>query len=82
MRIAEKSYDEIVDLFARGSTPAEIMRFRPSPAVQERARYLLEQYKIGALTGEEADELERLGQLEHMMQLVKARARLHAEPQS
>jgi len=30
------------------------------------------------LTEEEAGELERLGQLEHLVQLVKARDRLHA----
>jgi hypothetical protein len=34
------------------------------------------------LTEDEVAELERLGQLEHPVQLVKARARLHAEGQS
>jgi len=82
MQVVETAYDEIVDLFARGSSPNEILQFRPSPAAQQRASYLLERRKNGILTDDEADELERLGQLEHFMQLVKARARLHAKADS
>ena len=72
----------MVDLFARGSSPSEIVQFRPSLAAQERARYLLQCNKSGDLTAEEAAELERLGELEHMMQLVKARARAYADATS
>jgi hypothetical protein len=82
MQTIEKTYDEIVELFARGSSPAEVLRFHPSRASQERARYLLQQNKVGKLTEDEAAELERLEQLEQLVQLVKARARLHAETQS
>ncbi|HEX4948040.1 MAG TPA: hypothetical protein VFZ34_15315 [Blastocatellia bacterium] len=79
MDLPQKSYDEIVDLFACGSTTAEVLAFRPSDQMQERARYLLARNKMGKLTAEEADELERLGELEHLMQLVKARALFYAE---
>jgi hypothetical protein len=82
MEVAEKAYEEIVDLFARGSSSREIIRFHPSPAAQERARYLLGRSKNGEITEEEAAELDRLGQLEHMMQLVKARARTYADATS
>lgn len=82
MPVIEKAYDEIVDLLARGSRPAEILRFRPSRAAQRRATYLLERNRAGELTDEEAAELEQLGQFEHLMQLVKARARLHVDSQS
>jgi hypothetical protein len=41
MQVVEKAYDEVVDLFARGSSPNEIVQFQPSPAAQERARHLL-----------------------------------------
>ena len=78
MEVAETAYDEIVDFFARGRSSSEIVRFHPSPAAQERARYLLERNKSGEITEQEAAELQRLGQLEHMMQLVKARARGYA----
>ena len=82
MRVAESAYAEIIDLFARGSSSREVAQFHPSSAAQERARYLLERNQTGDLTESEADELERFGQLEHLLQLVKARARLYAESQS
>lgn len=75
MPTTEKAYDEIVNLFARGTTPQEIVQFRPSEQTQDRARYLLSRLKSEEITSEETAELERLGQLEHMMQLVKVRAR-------
>jgi hypothetical protein len=42
-------------------------------------RYLLEQNASGELTDDEAAELERFGELEHLMQLVKARAHVYLE---
>jgi hypothetical protein len=74
MDAARKAYDEIVDLFARGTPPAKVLAFRPSRKIQERVRYLLDRNKTGELTEEESAELERFGELEHLMQLVKARA--------
>jgi hypothetical protein len=71
----QKSYDEIVDLFARGASSAEVLAFRPSQETQERVRFLLERNAADELTEEEAAELERFGEVEHLMQLVKARAR-------
>jgi hypothetical protein len=78
MSVPQKSYDEIVDLFARTSS-AEVLAFRPSLDSQERVRYLLERNKSGDLTQDEAAELERFGELEHLMQLVKARAQVYLE---
>lgn len=69
-----RSYDEIVDLFARGASSAEVLAFRPSPEAQERVRELLERNAADELSDEEVAELERFGELEHLMQLVKARA--------
>ena len=79
MEVAQKSYDEIVDLFARGTTSTEVLTFRPSTVTQERVRYLLARNRSNELTAEEASELERLGELEHLMQLVKVRAKLYVE---
>lgn len=78
MSVPQKSYDEIVDLFARTSS-AKVLAFRPSADSQERVRYLLERNESGQLTGDEAAELERLGELEHLMQLIKARAQVYLE---
>ncbi len=77
--VARKSYDEIVDLFARGTTSAQVLAFRPSKETEERVRYLLAKNKAGELTQEEAEEMKRYGELEHLMQLVKARALLYAQ---
>lgn len=77
----DKIYDEIVDLFARGTTSAEVLAFRPSEKTQERVRELLLLSKSDELTEEEAQELDRFGELEHLMQLVKARAHLYIDGQ-
>ena len=82
MQVAQPAYHEIIDLFARGSSSREVAQFHPSSEVQERARYLLERNKSGDLSASEAEELERFGQLEHLMQLVKARARHYAKLES
>lgn len=82
MATLEKAYDEIVDLFARGSSPDEILRFHPSRAAQRRASYLLRRNKLDRLNDAEAAELEQLGQFEHLIQLVKARAHLRGESET
>jgi hypothetical protein len=68
-----------VDILARGTTAAQIFALRPSQETQERVRYLLAKNKTGELTEEEAEELGRFSELEHLMQLVKARAQLYAQ---
>jgi hypothetical protein len=82
MKTAQKAYDEIVDMFARGTTSADVLAFRPSRQSQQRVRYLLQRLKSDELTKTEAAELKRFGELEHLMQLVKARAHLYAEGDS
>ena len=75
MNVAQKSYDEIVDLFARGGGAGVVLAFRPSEEAQTRVRELLAQSSRGELSEEEKIELERFGELERLMQMVKARAR-------
>ena len=77
--VDRKSYDEIVEFFARGTSPEEVLAFRPSEETLERVRYLLERNAADDLTEEESEELERLGEIEHFMQLVKARAQAYIE---
>ncbi len=52
METAEKAYDEMIDLFARGRSARDVLDFRPSASAQSRARYLLEQNRLGQLTPE------------------------------
>ncbi len=75
MGAAEKSYDEIVDLFARGGGSGAVLAFRPSEEASARVRDLLTRAKDGPLPDDEQAELERYSELERLMQLVKARAR-------
>ncbi len=80
MKVAEKAYHEIIDLFAKGCDPQSILSFKPSSKAQRRVRYLLNQSKTEGLTADEDAELQRWGEIESFMQLVKARARQFAEP--
>ncbi|MDQ3751063.1 MAG: hypothetical protein M3367_18905 [Acidobacteriota bacterium] len=70
-----KAYEEVVDFIAAGTTPQNVISFRPSEAAQERVSDLLSREKVGELSREEKSELDSYLQLEHLMRLAKARAR-------
>lgn len=74
---------EIVTDFL-GSAPSldEIIVYRLPDEWQERAHDLLDKNKSGTLTLEEQDEIEELRQLEHLMILIKAKARLKLKNQA
>ncbi len=71
---------EIAELFASLPSPEQILRFRPSAAIQERATELLERLKSGELTEEESAELDQFQHAETLMRLVKARLRTRTAP--
>lgn len=77
--IIEKAYEEIVELLAAGTTSEALIAFRPSIRSQDRASYLLDRNRASQLSQDEQSELDRLGQLEQVMQLIKARARFHID---
>ena len=70
-----KAYEEVIDFIAAGTTPQNVVVFRPSEAAQERLTNLLARAKDDELSPEEKSELDRYLQLEHLMRLAKARAR-------
>ena len=74
---ATKSYDEIIDFIAAGTTPEAVLAFRPSDSVQQRVAELVERSHNGSVSAEEQSELEDYLQLEHIMIMAKARARQH-----
>lgn len=82
MSVSRKAYDEIIDFFARGTISSSVIGYRPSVDAQDRVHDLLAKNKAGTLTAEEASELELFGELEHFMQLVKARAHQYVESRS
>lgn len=70
-----KVYEEVVDFIASGTTPQNVIAFRPSAAAQARVEDLLAREKDGELSSDEKSELDHYLQLEHLMRLAKARAR-------
>lgn len=76
---ATKSYDEIIDFIAGGTTPAAVAAFRPSDGVQRRVAELVERSKDGTASAEEQSELEDYLQLEHIMIMAKVQARRHMQ---
>jgi hypothetical protein len=73
--ISVKAYEEVIDFIAAGTTPQNVIAFRPSDAAQERLEELISREKEGSLSSEEKFELDHYLQLEHLMRLAKARAR-------
>jgi hypothetical protein len=70
-----KAYEEVIDFIAGGTTPQNVIDFRPSEAAQERVSELLSREKEGEISSAEKSELDHYMQLEHLMRLAKARAR-------
>lgn len=80
MRMASAStpisiFEEIADVIASGAGRESLLRYRPSPAAQERASELLEKNRQGTLTEDERDELDEFVQADEFMRLLKARLR-------
>ncbi len=70
-----KAYEEVIDFIASGTTPRNVVDFRPSEESQERVSDLLFREKKGELTSGERSELDHFLQIEHLMRLAKAKAR-------
>jgi hypothetical protein len=66
-----KAYEEVVDFIAAGTTPQNVIDFRPSEAAQERVTDLLSREKDGELSATEKSELDHYLQLEHLVRLAK-----------
>ena len=73
-----KAYEEIVDFIAAGTSPQNVIAFRPSEAARQRVWSLVEREKTKSLSQAEASELEHYLQLEHIMRMAKARAQRYA----
>jgi hypothetical protein len=64
--------DEIIDLLAAAPN---VLEFKPSEAARARVWELIAREKNGTLTEAEKNELDHYGHIEHILRLVKARAR-------
>ena len=75
------AYDEFVDFLTAGTTPQDVIDFRPSDAIKARVTELIHRQKTTALTPDETAELNQYLQIEHLMRLAKARARQRLPPE-
>ncbi len=67
---------EIIDFIAAGSTPEDVVRFHPSAEAQRRVDELVNREKETRLSPEELAELNHFLELEHIIRMAKAKARL------
>jgi len=70
-------YEEVVNFIAAGPSSRQVAEFRAAEEARGRIADLIHREKSGGLSTEETAELESAMQLEHIMRLAKARARLH-----
>lgn len=76
MSAISPAYLEIIDFIAAGTTPEAVVTFRPSPEAELRLSELLERERDGELSPEEKAELDHFEELEHILRMAKAKARL------
>jgi hypothetical protein len=74
--------DVVTDFLSSAPTLNEIAAYRLPEELQERAHELLEKNRIGSLSDEERAEMEEFRQIDHLLTLVKAKARLRLKAQS
>lgn len=69
-----KAYEEVLEFIAAGPSSNALADFQASPQSKERVFALIRKEKNEGLTPEEKAELDDCMQIEHLMNLVKARA--------
>ncbi len=74
-------YQDAVELMATGPKPEQIVSFKPSEKLQERVRELIFKEKEREISTEEKIELDQILFFDHIMRLIKARARHYLTPQ-
>lgn len=68
-------FDEMLDFLASGPTSRQIVEHKVSPVLQERLEELLDKNREEGLTDAEQAELDAFRRVNHVMILLKARAR-------
>jgi hypothetical protein len=76
MSTASPAYLEIIDFIAAGTTPETVMNYHPSGDAKHRVAELLELDRQGTLSSEDKAELNHFVELEHILRMAKAKARI------
>jgi len=80
---AVRSITEIVtDFLGSAPTLQEIAAYRLPNELQDRAHQLLDKSRSGSLTDEERSEMDQFRQIDHLLTLIKAKARLKLQKQA
>jgi len=74
-----RAYDELIDVLTSGVTTERLANFRSSAETQARVSELIQRKKADSITREEMTEMEEYFALEHVMIMMKARARQRLE---
>ena len=72
-----KAYDEIVDFIAARINAEDVVGFQASQELKDRVADLIHRDKTVGLSSDERSELDQYLQLEHIIRLAKAGAKLH-----
>ena len=79
----EKTISDIVtDFLSSAPSLEEIAAYRLPDELQSRAHELLDKNSDGTLSVEERAEMEEFRQIDHLLTLIKAKARLKLKAQS
>ncbi len=70
------AYEELVDFIAGGASSRDVAEFTPSDSAKALVADLIHRQKTIGLSSEETADLQNYLQLEHLLRLAKARARL------
>jgi hypothetical protein len=76
------SHEEVYDFLLTQPTLKQIITYRPSEVSQQRLSELLESNRTGSLTPDDEIELNEFEKVEHLMIMMKAKAREKLAQQS
>ena len=68
-------YDEALEFLASAPSLEEIINFKASPDTQARIRHLLDGNREKGLSAEERGELDEIERLDHVIAMLKVKAR-------
>lgn len=66
---------EVLDFMVSSPSPQDIIAFKPSPQMEARLAELMAKNKADTLSDDERRELEAFLQLNHLVNMLKIRAR-------
>jgi hypothetical protein len=75
-------FDEITDFLASGPSPSQLIAFKPAAALEQRLHTLLDQKSHDGLGSEEQAELDKFLRMNHFMNMIVLKARLHVAGKS